>query len=151
MKKLNTILLLAISCVWIACKKDIDTPPENILPEGSIITIDSLRNMFQGKPLKIEEDLSVYATVTMDEGDGNIYKNIYVQDETGAINLRLPRSGGFFEGDYVRLALKGTIISEYNGVFQVDSVDTDRNLIKQASDMSWTPRETGLDLSLIHI
>ncbi len=144
MKKLIPIVFLMAGAVFFSCEKTYDSPPENILPVGSIITMDSLRNMYQGEKLKIEDDLSIYATVTMDEADGNIYKALYLQDATGAVNVRTLFSGAAFEGDYVRLALKGTVLSDYNGVIQLDSVDNDVNIIRQSSNQNWTPQRFSL-------
>ena len=76
MKKILYILfgLIAIS----ACKKKYDVPPITPLSAGETIALDSLINMFAGNPIKFDTDLSLYATVTMDESDGNLYKNVYI-------------------------------------------------------------------------
>ena len=129
--------MLSMSLVLFACKKEYDTPPINYLPEGSVITLDSLIKMYKGEKISFNEDISVYATVTMDEVDGNIYKNIYMQDTSAAINVRMLAGGGMYEGDYVRIALRGTVLNQYNGVMQLDSVDADKNLIKQAAGQSF--------------
>ncbi|MBK9192958.1 MAG: hypothetical protein IPM77_16475 [Crocinitomicaceae bacterium] len=71
---------------------------------SQIITIDSLRNWeTTSGPLSITEDLSVYGIVTMDETSGNIYKQLYVQDHTAGINVRLTASADFQAGDSVRI------------------------------------------------
>ncbi len=51
--------------------------------------------------------MSTYGVVVGDESSGNIYKNSYVQDSTGAINLRLINPGGLYVGDSIRIYLKG--------------------------------------------
>lgn len=135
MKK--SLIILTVVLGLFSCEKEYDTPPIDTLPEGSVITMDSLIQMFQGAKITIKEDLSVYATVTMDEVDGNIYKNIFMQDSTAAINVRMLAGGGLYEGDYVRIALRGTVLNSYNGVMQLDSVDADVNLIKQATGQSF--------------
>lgn len=122
-------LLITGSCV----KRDFDAPPGKEIPKGNIKTIAEIRNLYQGQPLPIEEDWSVYAVVTMDERSGNIYRNSYIQDKTGALNLRLNSSGGLYLGDSIRLYLKGTLLSSYGGVLQLDSVDVDNNVVKQAT------------------
>ncbi len=116
MKKLFLLLPLAM-VVLASCKKEPDSPPiDSILP-SQIITIDSLRNweMTSG-PTSISNDLSVYGIVTMDESSGNIYKQLYIQDHTGAIQVRLTSSSDFRVGDSVRIALNGAYLSDYAGV-----------------------------------
>ena len=76
MKKV--LLILSLGLIIISCKKEVDSPPENVLTDGQIITMDTLLAMYDGSPYKFESDVSVYATVTMDEVDGNIYKNIFI-------------------------------------------------------------------------
>lgn len=130
MKKVLIIVVLGLAIV--GCKKELDTPPENVIPVGGVLTIADLRAM--SIPHKFEGDSSVYGIVTMDEQTGNIYKNIFIQDTSGAgMNVRLLSSGGAFQGDSIRISLKGTILTEFDGMMQLDSVDTDQNLIKHSA------------------
>lgn len=139
-KKITGLLLLAgISLFSVSCKKDFDTPPIKTIPKGNRITIADLKAMYQNAPLKITDELSLFAVVTMDEQSGNIYKEAYIQDETGAINLRLLSSGGLYQGDSVRVFLKGTILNMYRKMMQLDSVDVDNNIIKQATKKDRQP------------
>ena len=78
-KKITGLLLLAgISLFSVSCKKDFDTPPIKTIPEGNRITIADLKAMYQNAPLKITDELSLFAVVTMDEQSGNIYKDLLV-------------------------------------------------------------------------
>ena len=139
-KKLISLLLLAGTTLFISsCNKEFDEPPIKTIPEGNRITIADLKAMYQGTPIKITDELSMFAVVTMDEQSGNIYKEAYIQDETGAINLRLLSSGGLYQGDSVRVFLKGTVLSTYNQMMQLDSVDVDNNIIKQATKRDRQP------------
>lgn len=127
------VLLLA------ACKKEWDSPPARTIPVGSVLTVAELRALYQGTPVRFTEDKSVYAVVTADESNGNLYKEVYVQDHTAAINLRLPFPGGLYVGDSVRIYLPGTILGSYNGMLQLDSVDVDNNVFKQATQVFKEP------------
>lgn len=137
MKKLLFILGLGLAVV--SCNKELDTPPENVLGENQIITMDTLLAMYDGSPIKFEDSLSVYATVTMDEVDGNVYKNIYIQDGESALNMRLASSGDLFVGDYIRINLLGTVLSKFSGVMQLDSVDFSKNIAIQETNKPLTP------------
>ncbi|MBL4704794.1 MAG: choice-of-anchor J domain-containing protein [Flavobacteriales bacterium] len=130
MKKLVVILIIAL--IVVGCKKEYDNPPENLIPDNGIITISDLRTM--SIPHKFVGDSSFYGIITMDEQTGNIYKNVYIQDTSGAgMNLRSLFSGGVVQGDSIRVSLKGTILTEFDGMLQLDSVDTEKHLIKQSS------------------
>ena len=134
-------LLLATA---IGCKKEFDTPPVRTIPTGSVLTIAELKALYQGNPVHFAagEAQSVYAVVTADEQNGNLYKNIYVQDNTGAIAIRLLFSGGLYQGDSIRIYLPGTVLSPYNGLMQLDSVNVDNNVVKQATGVNVEPRLT---------
>jgi hypothetical protein len=134
MLKLNHIIKISLASVILiigACKKEYDVPPARTIPVGNVLSIQDLKDIYVNQNVRINGDSSVYAVVTMDERSGNLYRNVYVEDETGAINLRLRTSGSLYEGDSIRIYLKGTSISKFNGMFQLDSVDTDLNIIKQ--------------------
>lgn len=133
------LLVLSLGLAIISCKKELDTPPVNELTDGQIITLDTLLAMYDGEPIKFDQDVSVFATVTMDEVDGNVYKNIYIQDGASALNMRLASSGDLFVGDYIRINLNGTVLSKFSGVMQLDSVDFSKNIALQESNKPLAP------------
>ena len=126
--------IAAIATLITACKKELDSPPEQSLPTGSVITLDSLRSLWTGSPVHFTNE-SVYATVTADESNGNLYKEVYIQDGDAAINMRLLYSGGLYQGDRIRIYLPGCVLGSYNGMLQLDSVDVDNNVVKQDVDV----------------
>jgi hypothetical protein len=146
MKKLSIIVGCAALIATTSCKKEYDTPPLSYPPESGAITIDSLRQMQQAMgSVSFTEDVSVYGIVTMDENDGNIYNNVYMQDHTGAINVRLLSGGGLYQGDSIRIALNGCYLNQFNGVLQLDSVDADVHVIKQSVNNYFPPEVTTID------
>lgn len=145
MKKLILIIPVAF-VVLSSCKKDPDSPPIDTIQSSQIITIDSLRNWeTTAGPTSITEDLSVYGIVTMDESSGNIYKQLYIQDHTGAIQVRLSASSDFKVGDSVRIALNGAYLSDYAGVIQLDSIDPTTDIIKQSAGNTFNPEIKTMD------
>jgi len=80
----------------------------------------------------------------MDEVDGNIYKQVYIQQDDAAINVRVLQSGYLFVGDSIRINLKGTILSKYAGVMQLDSVDFTENVAVQASGKYLQPKSVSI-------
>lgn len=150
MKNFRTaVLVLALAVVAVACKKEFDTPPERILPVGSVLTIAELKALYTGTRVRFTEPKSVFAVVTADETDGNFYKTISVQDRTGGLTLRLQNSGGLYIGDSIRIYLPGTVLAPYRGLMQLDSIDVDNNIVKQATLVNVAPIDVELtDLTL---
>lgn len=123
---LMILVAFAASCV----KQEFDRPPITNIPVGDVYTIADLKALYVASgATQFNKDASVYGIVTMDEVSGNIYKAAYIQDATGAINLRLKESGGLRVGDSVRVYLKNVILSTYNSLYQLDNVQNDSNII----------------------
>lgn len=142
-------MLVVASSVLYSCKKrEFDTPPIKEIPTGQVLTVADLIARFDtntAAPVRFTTDQSVYGIITMDDKSGNIYKAVYMQDRTAAINVRLLSSGGLYVGDSVRINLKGTVLSRYNGLMQLDSVDVDNNVVKQASGVNFAPKVVTID------
>lgn len=123
-----------------ACKREYDSPPLNELPVGQILTVQQLRDLFAGEAITFTEEYSVYGVITADEQNGNLYRNIYLQDGDAAINLRLQTPGGVYEGDSVRVYLPGTILNVFSGMMQLDNVSQIDNIVKQATNVPFAPK-----------
>lgn len=147
MKRLKYIGLgLCTLVIFNSCKKEYDTPPLSYPNDLGTITIDSLKQLqATSGSVSFTSDYSVEGTVTMDENDGNIYKNVYLQDNTGAINVRLLTGGGLYVGDKVKIGLNGCYLSRFNGVLQLDSVNADINVNKESSGNYFAPEVTTID------
>jgi hypothetical protein len=111
---------------------DFEQPDPWNFPEGTILSVSQLREMFIDEPITFTEDYRMYATVTMDDKSGNIYRSAFVQDQSGAINLRLVAPGGLYRGDSVHIHLKGTTLGSYQNMLQLDNVNADRHIRKMA-------------------
>ncbi|HQF00693.1 MAG TPA: DUF6359 domain-containing protein [Bacteroidales bacterium] len=134
------IAVILLSGLTSCVKQDFDKPPSKDIPVGKVITIKELTSMYQGQPIVFDTAMSTYGVVVGDESSGNIYKNSYVQDSTGAINLRLINPGGLYVGDSIRIYLKGLTLSDYGGVRQLDSVDVDLNIVKLKTKINIEPK-----------
>jgi hypothetical protein len=152
MKKLLIILTIGLSVI--SCKKELDHPPVTELNDNDIIALDTLISMYQGQDIKFDSNYYVYATVTMDEVDGNIYKQVFVQQGEKAINVRVLQSGFLFVGDSIRINLNGTTLSKYAGVMQLDSVDFAKNIAVQTSGKYIQPKSVtiaDLDTAFLNV
>lgn len=141
----RALYLLACTTLLMGCKKEFDSPPERTLGVGDVYTLGELRTLFNANgavPIRWADSTarSVYAVVTADEVSGNLYKNVYIQDATGAMVMRLINSGGLYQGDSIRIYLPGTVLSNYAGMLQLDSVDVDNNIVKQSTLVNIEPQ-----------
>jgi hypothetical protein len=151
MKYKISYLVLIISILgFISCELEYDRPPANKLDTEKILKIEDIYQIYQdsGDNYKFTESYNLYATVTMDDYSGNIYKEAYVQDETGGINLyRLDYSELLKQGDYVRINLKDVIIKYYSGKMELvfeDLDDCGNQLIIQNSGQELTPTDISI-------
>ncbi|MBN1987976.1 MAG: hypothetical protein JW783_01090, partial [Bacteroidales bacterium] len=136
------MMVSALAFGLFACvDDDFDTPPIPTVPEGAAITVKQLRDLYPvGSVHKFDEDKSLYAVVAMDDKSGNIYKSAFVQDKTGGINVFLKASGGLYQGDSIRIALKGLRLNWYENLLQLDTVDVDKNIVKQKTLVDVAPK-----------
>jgi hypothetical protein len=145
-KKICSFLLfLSAAIVISSCVKlDYDDPEEWERIAGTQYTIGQLRDMFEGTPVVFQGDEYVHALVTMDDKSGNIYRSAYIQDATGAVNLRLVSPGGIYRGDSIRIYLKGITLSSYQRMLQLDNTNVDRNIKKLDVLKEAVPREISI-------
>ncbi|UBM61851.1 DUF5689 domain-containing protein [Candidatus Sulfidibacterium hydrothermale] len=137
-----SMLLFLSSCV----KQDFDTPPISEIPVGTVYTIAQLRQMYADSgAYQFNTDASVYAVVTMDETSGNIYKSAFIQDANDAVNIHLLQSGGLRIGDSIRIYLKGVVLSDYGGMFQLDNVNNDSSIVILATQKDIAPKDATIE------
>lgn len=73
------------------------TPPPSCDPPADNASIQDLKNKLSGTLTQITDDLNVTATVTANDNTGNLYKMVYIEDETGGIRLRLNRTSLYLD------------------------------------------------------
>lgn len=124
MKLLRNISLpLIASLALFACERDYDAPlltePEYTGPAANI-TISELRTenaaATDKAPIIITQDQVLKAVITGNDESGNIFKKIYLQDETGAIEMEVDQSSVYNYypvGQTVYVDLNGLSISVY--------------------------------------
>ena len=140
--KQSFILLALLGVMFTSCKKDYPEPPIQVLPVGTVYTIDEILAMESGTVFN--EDASVYGIVTADEQSGNLYKAAFMQDRaTGAaLELHLNATSGVRIGDSIRVYLKDVTYSLYNGLPQLSNFEADGHIIILANNKPIEPTET---------
>lgn len=123
---IQTILFLGLTAVFFnACKKEFDAPPGPKDPNLTAThTIAQLKAMHTtaGNFDEINADMIISGVVIANDKSGNLYKQIYIQDASGAIQLMLDASGlynSFPVGRKVFVKCKGLCVSDYNNMIQL--------------------------------
>lgn len=158
------ISALALTALF-SCEHPYDEPPQVYIPGEMILDIADIYQIHQdsGDAYTFTEEYMLFATVVMDDATGNIYKEAYVQDSTGGINLyELSGSGLILVGDSVRINLKGVKIVDYSGKMELvfdEILHAENQIIVQATGKDIEPAEANLsdiiagqyDCELVHI
>lgn len=81
-------------------------------------TINNLKNLYKehGKPVEIEDVLVIKGEVTSSDESGNVYREIYIQDATGAIDFKIGRSSSYDDykpGQILYINCQGLTLGEY--------------------------------------
>ena len=148
MKKILYSALVAI--VMIACQKYPE--PEYVVPtyelkdHQTLISIEELkaRHTLGGTPTAIMGDTVIRGIVVADDESGNIYKSIYIQDETGGVNLAIDQVNMYNimpVGQEVYVEMKGLFIGDYNNGYQVGDTVTDPKYGLEMARYNWANEE----------
>ncbi|WP_235049535.1 DUF5689 domain-containing protein [Sphingobacterium paucimobilis] len=138
---MNTIKYLLFALLFVAlntsCEREYAAPPLNEPKyEGALdnITIQQLKKRFEKitDPQLIEEDLIIKGIITGNDESGNIYKQLYLQDGSAAINIGVDQNAMYASyqvGQEVYLHLKDLYIVKYGGELQIGMNKTNANRI----------------------
>lgn len=139
MNTLTKLVYLAVASLTVAsCVKDFDAPPI-AKPEyngEANITIAQLKQRYASTapdaPTLIDVAFVMKAYVTGNDQSGNIFKQLYVQDTTGAINIGVDQNSmytAYGVGQEVFVNLHGLSIVNYAGELQIGYAGTQANRI----------------------
>ncbi len=98
---------------------------EETLPgfSGTFTTISDLKGMYRsGKPLEVFGNVWIKGQVVSSDRTGNIYRELYIQDKTGGIDLKLGKSSLYSEylpGQWIYVFCDGLTLGAYNGMPQL--------------------------------
>ncbi|KUK78710.1 MAG: Uncharacterized protein XD92_0101 [Proteiniphilum acetatigenes] len=129
------ILLLALT-TW-SCEREYSAPPlsePQYTGAEANITIAKLKSLYADivDPTLIDVDYIIKAVVIGNDESGNIYKQLYIQDETGGINIGVDQNSIYTEfrvGQEVYVALKGLYMVMYGDQLQIGYAGTNANRI----------------------
>jgi hypothetical protein len=143
--------VIAALLAWVGCIKTPEEPVINInevIPIGKIYTLSELKMLEM--PYTFDTAASVYATVSMDEINGNLYKQIYVQDATDGIRIVFTEATRYAEGDSLRIYLKGKTILNNNGTYEIRTLQPDSTIITLATKKHIVPIDATISEINLH-
>jgi DNA/RNA endonuclease YhcR with UshA esterase domain len=108
-----------------SCIKDkFDTPPINGEDPALTVTttIAELKQLFEGEPVEITDDLIIAGVVSADDESGNFYKDLIIEDASGGILIRIDRADAYVNfpvGRRIFIKCKGLWLGDYNNLIQL--------------------------------
>ena len=129
MKKMRYILTAAAVVLMLPSCENYTAPEPNfpVYDWEANMTIAELRSKHEitnpsQRPQQVTEDWIIKGVITGDDESGNIYKSLYIQDETGGINLAIDQVNMYNimpVGQTVFVKLKGLYFGDYRGGYQI--------------------------------
>lgn len=108
-------------------------PQEQVLYDdsdfGALTTIADLKDKYVengNKPYVVQEPCIIKGQVTTSDQVGNLYKSLYIQDETAGIEIKIGRNGLYNEyklGQWLYIDCTGLTVGDYNGMINVGYSD----------------------------
>ncbi len=91
-------------------------------------TIAELKDIYtvNKAPVTIQDYIVIGGQVTTSDQVGNLYKSLYIQDETAGIELKLGKNGLYNEykvGQWLYVVCEGLTVGDYNGMIQLGYSD----------------------------
>ena len=111
------------------------------------ITIAELKALYQkeGDPVKIDEELIIGGQVVSEDRSGNIYKELYIQDASGAISIKMGQYSMYNDykpGQWVYVKCSGLTLGSYSGMLQLGFMDPSGDYETACCSLaSWTRPE----------
>jgi hypothetical protein len=124
------------------CEKDKVNPPDTPVMVGTVYTIQQLKEL--SLPYIFDTAASLYATVTMDESTGNIYRQLYIQDSTGGMRLSFRTPARLKTGDSILVRLEGNRMRDSLGTYELVDLDVRKDIVLLASRRYIEPQEATL-------
>ncbi len=140
MKELKSIIILLAGVLLASCMGESYADPDtsespygnNELVETHVLTIKELKDKYASvisasSMTEITEDIQIKGYITGNDQQGNIYNEISLQDNTGAVLISINQSGlyGFLPvGQPILVSLKGLMIGGYGQQVKIGGVYT---------------------------
>jgi hypothetical protein len=124
-KLMTAVMMVVTTLTFSACKKNFDNPPgaadPAIVANTSIKDIKALHTSAQAYDI-ITSDLIISGIVVADDKSGNLYKQLFIEDATGGLQILLDANslyGSYPVGRKIFIRCKDLCISDYNNTMQL--------------------------------
>ncbi len=124
------IILIAVTATTLSScfKGDYDDPPT--YSDANLQVTTSIHDLkkwfatdnFSSSPKEVTEDWIIEGIVTSSDESGNIYKQLFIQDETGGICISIDMNNTYAlypQGRKIYVKLKGLTLGTYGGLVQI--------------------------------
>ena len=115
-------VLIAVSALFGGCYNRHSEPPVNEFAEEANTELVALRELCANGMYAIDWDMICVGRITSSDSEGNFYRSIVVEDESGAVEIKLGlynSASQYPEGLLVALHLNSTAALFENGVIQI--------------------------------
>lgn len=131
---ISLVIIITTAIILMACNKKFDAPPNIPLTlvdtsiTNHLISISTLKKRHTITGLEaITDNCIITGIVGGDDENGNLYKQITLQDSTGGIAIILDRSSLYIDypvGRRLYIKCRGLYISDYNHSIQLGSLNS---------------------------
>ena len=96
---------------------------------GKFMTIAEVKDLYKengNKPYVVTRNCVIKGQVTTSDQVGNLYKSLYIQDETAGIEIKIGKNGLYNEyklGQWLYVDCAGLTIGDYNGMINIGYAD----------------------------
>ena len=96
---------------------------------GKFTSIADVKSMYAengNKPYVVEKNCVIKGQVTTSDQVGNLYKSLYIQDETAGIEIKIGKNGLYNEyklGQWLYIDCSGLTVGDYNGTINIGYED----------------------------
>lgn len=129
MKRINLYLsMLLLMVIAVGCSDEFDTPPM-VVPTAKDkpnTTVAEFKEKYWQDVNNyidtVKEDIVIHGFVTSSDASGNIYKSLYIQDETGGLAISINGNSlynTYRVGQEIVIPMKDLFIGKYNGQQQI--------------------------------
>ena len=137
MKRIYTILF-AVATLFTACEEfqpvftgKYENPEDQYIYtdedfNNEFTSIVDLKAMYTGKPVKITKRCVIKGQVTTSDQVGNLYKSLYIQDETAGIEVKIGKNGLYNEyklGQWIYVDCTDLTVGDYKGMINIGYED----------------------------
>jgi hypothetical protein len=124
-KLMTAVLMVLTTVTFSACEKNFDNPPgaadPAIVANTSIQALKAMHTSFGAYDV-ITSDIIISGIVVADDKSGNFYKQLFIQDSTGGLQIMLDANslyGTYPVGRRIFIKCKDLCISDYNRTMQL--------------------------------